>query len=78
MADISIGTLMMSIQAVNQQILRLEELLKSEKLTNAADLHDLLFTYEQTAEELKVLYLEKKKFAENFPHYESLLDGKVL
>lgn len=78
MADITIGTLMMSIQAVNQQILRLEELLKSEGLTDGADLQELLFTYEQTAEELKALYLEKKKFAENFPNYESLLSGSVL
>jgi hypothetical protein len=74
MAVISIGALMVSIQAVNQQILKLELLLSSEP-SDAAGLQDLLFSYEQTAEELRVLYLEKKKFAENFPDYELLLGG---
>jgi hypothetical protein len=72
MADISIGALMMAIQAVNKEVVRLEMLLQSENLDDEADIQELLFSYEQTAEELKQLYIEKQKFAVNYPDYESL------
>lgn len=72
MADISIGALMMSIQAVNKEIVRLEALLQTDGLSDGAECQDLLFSYEQTAEELKMAYIEKKKFASNYPEYDSL------
>lgn len=72
MTDISIGTLMMSIQAVKKEITRLEELLTSETLSDGADIQDLLLSFEDTAEELKSLYIEKQKFTSNYPDYNEL------
>ena len=71
-ADISIGTLMMAVQAVKKEVLRLEALLQAGNLDDDADVQDLLFSYEQTADELKALYMEKQKFATNYPDYDSL------
>ena len=72
MADISIGTLMMSIQAVKKEIAHLEKLLTSETLSDGADVQDLLLAYEEAESELKKLYSEKQKFTKNYPDYESL------
>lgn len=72
MSDISIGTLMMSIQAVKKEIARLEHLLTSETLSDGADVQDLLFSYEEAESELKKLYIEKQKFTKNYPDYDSL------
>ncbi|HCS65399.1 MAG TPA: hypothetical protein DIW64_15800 [Cellvibrio sp.] len=72
MADISIGTLMMAIQAVNKEVFRLEALLQAGDLDDEADVQELLFSYEETADELKALYIEKQKFAVNYPDYDSL------
>ncbi len=72
MTDISIGTLMMSIQAVKKEINNLESLLTSETLSDGADIQDLLLSYEETELELKRLYQEKQRFAANYPPYETL------
>ena len=72
MADISIGALMMSIQAVKKEISNLENLLSSETLSDGADIQDLLCAYEETESELKSLYIEKQKYTKNYPEYESL------
>ena len=72
MGDISIGTLMMSIQAIKKEIARLDDLLASETLSDGADLQDLLNAYEDAESELKKLYIEKQKFTKNYPEYESL------
>ena len=72
MDDISINTLMMSIQAVKKEIARLEELLASEPLPDGADVQDLLLAYESAESELKKRYMEKQKFTENYPKYEAL------
>jgi hypothetical protein len=72
MGDISIGTLMMSIQAIKKEIARLEGLLTSETLSDGADVQDLLHSYEGAESELKKLYIEKQKFTKNYPEYESL------
>jgi hypothetical protein len=45
MADISIGTLMMAIQAVNKEVFRLEALLQAKGLDDEADVQELLFSY---------------------------------
>lgn len=71
MDDISISTLMMSIQAVKKEIARLEGLLNSEP-PDGADVQDLLFAYESAESELKKRYIEKQKFTENYPKYEAL------
>jgi hypothetical protein len=72
MADISLGTLMMSIQALKKEISRLEELLTSETLSDGADVQDLLFAYESAEAELKAIYVDKQRYTSNFPDYESL------
>jgi hypothetical protein len=72
MSDISIGTLMMSIQAIKKEIERLEHLLTSETLSDGADVQYLLLSYEDAESELKKLYIEKQKFTINYPDYDSL------
>ena len=72
LVDISIGTLMMSIQAIKEKISYLENLLESETLSDGADIQDLLCTYEEAELELKSLYVEKQKFTKNYPKYEAL------
>jgi len=72
MADISIGTLMMAIQAIKKEISHLEALLESETLSDGADIQDLLCSYEASEAELKPLYIEKQKYTKNYPAYESL------
>ena len=71
MDDISISTLMMSIQAVKKEIARLEELLNSGP-RHGADVQDLLLAYESAEAELKKRYIEKQKFTDNYPKYEAL------
>ncbi len=44
MADLRVGTLMISIQAVRDAIADLELLLRSETLKDRAEIEDLLFT----------------------------------
>ena len=72
MSDISLGTLMMSIQAIKKEIARLEQLLTSETLSDGADLQDLLLSYEDAESELKKVYIEKQKFTKNYPDYDAL------
>ena len=72
MGEVSIGTLMMSIQAVKKEVSRLETLLTSETLSDGADVQGLLLSYEDAESELKKLYLEKQKYTKNYPDYESL------
>lgn len=72
MADISLGAVMMSIQALKKEIARLEGLLSSQTLSDGADVQDLLFAYESAESELKAIYVEKQRFTSNFPDYESL------
>lgn len=72
MGNISIGTLMMSIQSVKKEIDRLELLLTSETLTDGADIQDLLLSYEDAEAELRELYIDKQKFTKNYPDYSTL------
>lgn len=72
MSDISIGSLMMSIQAIKKESARLEQLLTSETLSDGADIQDQLLSYEDAESELKKLYIEKQKFTTNYPDYNSL------
>ena len=72
MANISIGTLMMSIQVIKKEIAHLENLLTSETLSNGADIQDLLLSYEDAESKLKKPYIEKQKFTTNHPKYEQL------
>ncbi|GAB2198699.1 hypothetical protein [Sessilibacter sp. MAH4] len=46
MDSISIATVLMSLQAVKKEIAYLEGLLRSETLSDGAEIQDLLLTYE--------------------------------
>ncbi|GAB2188681.1 hypothetical protein MAH1_02870 [Sessilibacter sp. MAH1] len=72
MDSISIATVLMSLQAVKKEIAYLEGLLRSETLSDGAEIQDLLLTYEDAERELRDLYIQKQKFAANSLSYESL------
>lgn len=72
MDSISIATVLMSLQAVKKEIAYLERQLRSEALSDGAEIQDLLLTYEDAERELRDLYIQKQKFAANSLSYESL------
>lgn len=67
MPDITIGTILMALQAVHHQVLHLRGLLKSETLTDGADVQDLLSTYEDALAELSERYVSAQRFSTNHP-----------
>lgn len=73
MADIDLITLMMSIQAVNEQIKKYESLLTSETLRDPEEIQSLIFSYEKAAEILKEAYLQNWSEGSNLPAYSILV-----
>ncbi len=74
MAEISLSTLLVSIQAVEKQTEYFESLLRSETVRDKADIQDLLLTFDQAAENLKEAYISMRGENSNFPKYEDLLN----
>lgn len=72
MPNISITTLLMSIQAVKHEIVRLKQLLTSETLQNIEDVEELLLAYGYAEAELKELYIREQKTTSSHPDYDSL------
>ncbi len=72
MVEISLSTLLVSIQAVEKQIEYFEDLLRSETVRDKADIQDLLLTFDQAAENLKEAYISMRGEKSNFPKYEDL------
>ena len=73
MADINGITLGMAIQAVQSEIQRFEQLLTSETLRDPADVQDLIFAYERTAETLKAAYISDWTEGTSLPTYDELV-----
>ncbi len=67
---ISGNTLVMAIQAVDCEIIRIRGL--QENKTHPRD-HELLLDYEKAAEELKAAYSEALKVQSNLPPYSKLV-----
>lgn len=76
MADISLSAISVCILAVDDMIVKFEDLLASGTEDNPADLQDLIFSYEKIALELKQAYKKDWKPTSNFPSYEELMEGR--
>jgi hypothetical protein len=73
MAEVDNITLMMSIQAVNEQIIKYENLLTSETLKDAEEIQSLVFSYEKAAAVLKEAYTRNWSKGGNMPEYNTLV-----
>ncbi len=73
MAEVDLITLMMSIQAVNAQIRKYEELLTSETLKDPEEIQLLVLSYEKAAMALKEAYLNDWREGSNLPEYSALV-----
>jgi len=73
MANVDIITLMVSIQAVKEQIKKYELLLTSETLRDPEEIQSLIFSYEKAARVLKDAYLRDWREGSNMPPYEELV-----
>lgn len=73
MAEIDNLTLMMAIQAVNEQIKKYETLLTSETLRDPEEIQSLIFTYEKAAEVLRKAYEKAWSEGSNLPEYKDLV-----
>lgn len=73
MAEIDNITLMMSIQAVNEQIKKYEHLLTSETLRDPEEIQSLILSYEKAAIALKEAYTSEWEEGSNLPAYHVLV-----
>lgn len=63
----------MALQAVHGQVLHLRGLLKSETLSDGADVQDLLLAYEDSLAELSERYSAAQRFSANHPPLDVVL-----
>ena len=63
----------MSLQAVHAQVRHLRDLLKSETLSDGADVQDLLLGYEDALAELSERYSAAQRFSSNHPPLDVVL-----
>jgi hypothetical protein len=75
MSKIDNITLMMAIQAVNEQIKKYEQLLTSETLRDAAEIQELVFSYEKALEALRLAYEANWVQDGNLPAYDALVNS---
>lgn len=73
MSEIDNITLMMAIQAVNEQIKKYEQLLTSETLRDPEQIQELIFSYEKAAEVLRGSYEANWVRGGNLPEYSALV-----
>lgn len=77
MVELSLATLMVSIQAVAKQIEYFEGLLSSETVRDKEEIQELLLSLDNAAEELKQVYQSRRQEGSNFPVYEKLVQPKA-
>ena len=70
MVELSLATLMVSIQAVAKQIEHFEGLLSSETVRDKAEIQQLLLSLDNAAEELKQAYERRWQADSNLPIYD--------
>lgn len=73
MSNIDDNTLLISLQAVYQNIKRYEALLDSETLSDPENIEELLISYDEALKTLKSLYQDALKRGANLPPLESVL-----
>ncbi len=75
MGDLSGHTLVMAIQAVNNELKRLAQQIEATEDPELSDLEDLILSYSKSAMELKKVYAERQRTSDNLPPYEELVDA---
>ncbi len=73
MPNIDNDTLLVSLQAVYQNIKRYESLLDSETLSDHENIEELLVSYDEALKVLKSLYSEQLSAGANLPPMTSIL-----
>jgi hypothetical protein len=77
MSELSSDTLVIAIQAVDAEMLQIEEQLEGIHPGEHPDLDDLLMAYQKAARELKFFYEQAQLLALDLPPYEELIRGRV-
>ncbi len=73
MPSIDNDTLLISLQAVYQNIKRYESLIDSETLSDTENIEELLISYDEALKSLKSVYSEQLSSGANLPPMESVL-----
>jgi|GEM_PF-520895 len=73
MAELNLSTILISIQSVEKQIERFQDILESETVRDKAGIQELLLSYDKAAEDLKEAYISMRSPGSNYPEYESLI-----
>jgi type VI secretion system (T6SS) immunity protein Tsi2 len=73
MDELSVQTLMMSVQAVEAEIRRITASVNGDVAELEPDAQELLLSFSQAAMELKACYLEKRRSVPSMPPYEQLV-----
>ena len=73
MPSIDNDTLLVSLQSVYESIKRFEALLASETLKDAANIEELLISYDEALKVLKSVYLEQISSGANLPPIQHVL-----
>lgn len=73
MPNIDRDTLLISVQAVYQNIKRYEALLQSETLSDHENIEELLISYDEALKVLKSLYKSELALGANLPPLEKIL-----
>ena len=75
--ELKYQTLIAAIQCVESKCRELDRRVNTEEHDLAADLEDLLVTFELAAMDLKKAYEEARERFSGLPSYEELLDTKI-
>jgi hypothetical protein len=75
MLEVSVQTLMMSVQAVAAEIAGIKESVAGDLGELEPDMQELMLSYSKAAMELKARYLDARKSAPSLPPYEQLVSN---
>jgi hypothetical protein len=73
MVEVSVQTLMMSVQAVNAEIESIKESVAGDLGALDPDMQELMLSYSKAAMELKQRYMDARKSSPSLPPYEQLV-----
>jgi|LSQX01.3.fsa_nt_gb hypothetical protein len=76
MAEITLSALSVCIQAVDDLIIKYDDLLTSGTEEDLNDLQMIILSYEKIALELKKAYKKEWEPTINLPSYEELMEGR--
>jgi hypothetical protein len=73
MVEVTIKTLMMSVQAVNAEIASIRQSVRGNIGALDPDMQELMLSYSKAAMELKQRYMEARKSLPSLPPYEQFV-----